>query len=610
MENTAITLNDNVIIDDSGAFTLGGVISESAAFGLTKTNSGTLTLTGANTYTGTTTVSAGTLQISGGGSLSTSSAVVNNANLIYGTTIASDTYGLSSSTTGTGSLTGTAQLIQLNGGITQGTVNLTSGTNSATTYERGIELVSNTTIIADSITLTGDLGRRNSQGGTLALDTSGTNGAINLDVSIGRSGDWYGFNSFTADAGTGTLTVSGANAGSGGWRGTSSVSLTGTLDISSSFTLAGTGVGPLDLTATGNSSVTGDLALGSATSNTWAVNSGLTMDVSGAISGTSAAITKAGDGTLILSGNNSYTGGTTLSAGTLVLGNASAAGTGTITQTSGIGTSTLRLNTGGTITNDISLYNVESLQNVTLSGNIAAFNTTYDIATGTTTTLSGDISGSGGVTKNGLGTLVLEGTNTYTDATDINAGTLLINASNAGATGDYTIGITDGDLADAATLGGIGSIGGATTLTNTGFLSAGDGGVGTLSFLSSLDVVNASTGSLLFDLGSAGTGDLIDVTGQLNIGNGRLIWMTLSSPTWVRPVSPAPTHGTCSKRIPLISQLGSNTTDNIFGSYSATLAISGGNVVQLTMFVPEPSSTALLGLGGLMLALRRKRSAA
>ena len=143
----------------------------------------------------------------------------------------------------------------------------------------------------------------------------------------------------------------------------------------------------------------------------------------------------------------------------------------------------------------MSLYNVESLQDVTLSGNITAFNTTYDIATGTTTTLSGDISGSGGVTKEGLGTLVLEGTNTYTGTTDINAGTLLINASNAGATSAY-------EINSGGTLGGTGSIGGATTLDSGGFLSPGDGGTGdTLSFLSSLDIQNASAGSLLFDLG-------------------------------------------------------------------------------------------------------------
>jgi fibronectin-binding autotransporter adhesin len=312
--NKTLTIDQDT--DTEYAGTLANV-NDNNRLGFTKAGSGTLTLTGSNTYTNATTVSAGTLQISGGGSLSTSSAVVNNANLIYGTTIASDTYGLSSSTTGTGTLTGTAKLLQLNGNITQGSVNLTSGTNGSL-YGQGIELVSNTTITADSITLTGDLGRRGSKGGNLTLDTSGTNGAINLDVSIGRGGDWFGFNSFTADAGTGTLTVSGANAGSGGWRGTSSVSLTGTLDISSSFFLDGNGVGPLDLTATGNSSVTGNLGLAN-TTNTWTVDPGLTMDVSGAISGTNAAITKNGTGTLTLSGANTYTGTTTVSAGTLSL---------------------------------------------------------------------------------------------------------------------------------------------------------------------------------------------------------------------------------------------------------------------------------------------------
>ena len=54
--------------------------------------------------------------------------------------------------------------------------------------------------------------------------------------------------------------------------------------------------------------------------------------------------------------------------------------------------------------------------------------------------------------------------------------------------------------------------------------------------------------------------------------------------------------------------LGSNTTSTPFASIkSASLAISG-NFIQLTMTVPEPSSTALLGLGGIALMLRRKRS--
>jgi hypothetical protein len=151
-------------------------------------------------------------------------------------------------------------------------------------------------------------------------------------------------------------------------------------------------------------------------------------------------------------------------------------------------------------------------------------------------------------------------------------------------------------------------VNGATQMTAGSNLSAGDGGVGTLSFLSSLDVANASTGSLLFDLGSAGTGDLIDVTGQLSIGDGQLDLDSFAF-TNLGATSVTGTHTWNLFQVGSFdfTSLGSNTTDNIFGSYSATLAISGGNVVQLTMFVPEPSSTALLGLGGLMLAFRRKR---
>ena len=61
VENTTITLEDDVIIDDSGTFTLGGVISGTG--GLTKTNSGTTTISVTNSYTGLTTVNEGTLVI-------------------------------------------------------------------------------------------------------------------------------------------------------------------------------------------------------------------------------------------------------------------------------------------------------------------------------------------------------------------------------------------------------------------------------------------------------------------------------------------------------------------------------------------------------------------
>jgi autotransporter-associated beta strand protein len=58
-------------------------------------------------------------------------------------------------------------------------------------------------------------------------------------------------------------------------------------------------------------------------------------------------------------------------------------------------------------------------------------NATWDIATGETLTVDGTVSGPGGVTKNGNGTLVLSGNNTYDEATVINAGTLEAASANA-----------------------------------------------------------------------------------------------------------------------------------------------------------------------------------
>ena len=69
----------------SNTLTVGGAISGSG-FGLTKAGSGSLILSGANTYNGSTIISAGTLQIGNGGttgSLSTSSAIENNGALVF-----------------------------------------------------------------------------------------------------------------------------------------------------------------------------------------------------------------------------------------------------------------------------------------------------------------------------------------------------------------------------------------------------------------------------------------------------------------------------------------------------------------------------------------------
>ena len=141
----------------------------------------------------------------------------------------------------------------------------------------------------------------------------------------------------------------------------------------------------------------------------------------------------AGNGSLSLSGTNTFSGGTTLSAGVLRLESATGAGTGTITQSDG--TSTIEIDTTGTVANAMNFHNLSTLQTVTLSGNKTLNNSTYTVASGTTTTESGVLSGIGGITKEGAGTLLVTGNNTFSGATEVNAGVLDLASTVGGAAG-------------------------------------------------------------------------------------------------------------------------------------------------------------------------------
>jgi autotransporter-associated beta strand protein len=144
---------------------------------------------------------------------------------------------------------------------------------------------------------------------------------------------------------------------------------------------------------------------------------GFNSTISSIVSGT-GSLRKTGPGTVTLSGNNGYSGGTTLVGGTLSIANDSHIGgtTTPITFQSGM------LRVTGTALTNLDSHVV----------NWSTFDGGFDIADAANTfTVSQDISGPGSLTKAGPGTLVLSGNNTYAGTTTINAGTLRTSGGNA-----------------------------------------------------------------------------------------------------------------------------------------------------------------------------------
>ena len=115
------------------------------------------------------------------------------------------------------------------------------------------------------------------------------------------------------------------------------------------------------------------------------------------------------------------------------------------------------------------------------------------------------------ITKVGTGNWTLTGANTYTGGTVVDRGTLTVNNSSGSGTGTAAVTVNTN-----ATLAGTGTISGAVTVNSGGTLAPGSGGVGALTINNSLTLANGAR--LAFDLGATAASDKIIVSGALALG--------------------------------------------------------------------------------------------
>ena len=361
--------NDNTNTTFSGSLQNG-----TSALGPTKVGTGMLTLSGNNTYGGATLVSAGILQAGSANAFSPNSAFTVNGQL--------DLNGFEHTI---GSLAGNG--IVTNSGVTVPTFRI-GNDNTNTTFSGILQmgLSGLTKVGTGTLTLTGDAhtyaGGTVISLGTLQLGDGGTTGSIPGNVAIDSNGI-LAFNR------SNLLTFGGLISGAG------SVQQNGTggpvLTANNTYTgLTTINAGTLQL---GNGGTTGSIAGDVLNNGILAFNRSDVVNFGGVISG-AGSVQQNGIGTTVLTGNNTYTGSTTINAGALQLGNGG---------------------TTGSIAGDV------------LNNGILAFNRS-DVLT-----FGGVISGAGSVQQNGTGTTVLTGNNTYTGLTTINAGALQL--GNGGTTG-------------------------------------------------------------------------------------------------------------------------------------------------------------------------------
>ncbi|MBA4015748.1 MAG: hypothetical protein C0483_01025 [Pirellula sp.] len=438
---------------------------------LQKIGVGTWQLSGANLFTGTTTVSGGTLKIQDTFSGSSRDVLPNAAAILFNVDNFSQAAGgifnyvgasAAASEELVGALTATAgqgTIAATPSGV-GGSATLTFGSLAARTTGATINVVSGGTV-----NITGTAGFLNSgtyfNGADFAYSGAGTTlrAPVYTDGLGGGGGDTGFMTSATSLTGalhneiTGSFTSGAVAVNSLRIAGGQTLTLTGNLTIgvaSGSGILQTGGSGKID-------GASGNVAVSSA-GNDLAVRvdgSANTLEIARPITTSTAGLTKSGEGTLILSAANTFTGVTTINEGTLRL-----SGAGTL----GANNVNLVIRQGATLDlNGVSLLSPAAINSFSGAGTV-----TNSAASGTATIVLGNNGGSQNtftgtlqdgataklaVTKAGAGTLAFTGANTFSGPLNLNGGSLLVTSlANIGEDSALGKGDDTSDAANAASL--------------------------------------------------------------------------------------------------------------------------------------------------------------
>ena len=512
---SAITNNGTLAFNDGAAFTYAGAITGNSTSNITQNGAGTVTLSGNSAaYAGTTTVNAGKLIVNGtlGGTVNVNAGALTGTGTLGGNT-----------TIGAGSLVGRqGDVLNFGGNLTLSSnanvnVSLGAADSSPGMFNVGGNLTLDGTLNVTDLggfgpglyrlfDYSGSLTNNGLQigsvpAGVTSSDLSVQTNSIARQVNLVNSGGaqlnyWDGGNAANHNNGA-------IDGGSGIWNSTNSNWTRSDGLVNGSWSngqfaifagQAGTvtvqdaapgvvSVGGMQF-ATNGYVINGDaISLANPQSiirvgtGGGAIATGITATIASALTG-AGGLEKTDEGTLVLSGTNSYTGGTFVNGGTLSVSS-------DVNLGAAAGAVTLD---GGTLENTAGFGSARA---VTLGAGGGQFKTDADL------TLTNVIGGAGGLLKTGSGTLTLAANNTYTGGTQISAGTLQI--GNGGTTGSIS-----GPIDDDTKL--------VLNRSDTWTLASAIGGAGSLT--------QAGTGTTVLIGDSSYAGGTTISSGTLQLGNG------------------------------------------------------------------------------------------